>query len=125
MDAPTARYSLDRRRLDVNGVMGELARDDRTWTGMDAGSHGPCPSPGDECECGPAFYMDVLGFDHMIDYPSAGFLGAGGYHHPWASTARNGAGRGKRRRRRICAGCKSASAGRNSSGGGAGCRPRR
>ncbi|NEP83329.1 MAG: VOC family protein, partial [Okeania sp. SIO3B3] len=28
-----------------------------------------------------AFYRDVVGFDLMADWPGAGFLGVGGYHH--------------------------------------------
>jgi catechol 2,3-dioxygenase len=28
-----------------------------------------------------AFYSDVLGFEVMVDMPSASFLAAGGYHH--------------------------------------------
>jgi catechol 2,3-dioxygenase len=39
-----------------------------------------------------AFYSDVLGFDVMVDMPSASFLAAGGYHHHLAVNTWRGEG---------------------------------
>ena len=90
------RFFMTTERLDVEGVMGELARDDRPWTGMDAGTvMGHVHLQVANVDAARRFYMDVLGFDHMIDYPSAGFLSAGGYHHHLGINMWNSAGRGQ------------------------------
>jgi catechol 2,3-dioxygenase len=38
------------------------------------------------------FYTQILGFEHMADYPSASFVSAGGYHHHLGMNSWMGAG---------------------------------
>lgn len=90
------RFFMTTQRLDVEGVMGELRGNDRTWTGMDDGTiMGHIHLQVSDVDAARRFYMNVIGFDHMIDYPSAGFLSAGGYHHHLGINMWNSAGRGQ------------------------------
>lgn len=90
------RFFMTTQRMDVEGVMGELRGNDRAWDGMDADTvMGHVHLQVADVEAARQFYMNVIGFDHMIDYPSAGFLSAGGYHHHLGINMWNSAGRGQ------------------------------
>jgi catechol 2,3-dioxygenase len=69
--------------LDIDGLLGELERDDRPWDGL-----APATTIGHmhlhiaDIKAAEAFYHGVLGFDIIVRYgPSALFVSAGGYHH--------------------------------------------
>lgn len=67
--------------VDVAGLV--RAAGDTPWTGMPAGTvMGHVHLHVGDLEQGAAFFSEALGFDRIVwSYPSALFLGAGGYHH--------------------------------------------
>jgi catechol 2,3-dioxygenase len=71
------------RRLDFDGVMGELRADGRPWEGMPGGTRlGHVHLKASDLGSAEAFYRDVIGFDLMLRFgDSASFLSTGGYHH--------------------------------------------
>lgn len=76
------RFKLTTERLDVDGLLGELSGETQPWRGLDpAAAVGHVHLRVTDVEAAHRFYMHVVGFDHMADYPSARFLSAGGYHH--------------------------------------------
>lgn len=75
-------FLMDTRRLDIEGIMAELAGDAEPWQGLH-----PATDMGhihlrvaDVKQTG-NFYRKVLGFDIMADMGTALFASAGGYHH--------------------------------------------
>lgn len=69
--------------LDIDGILGELERDDRPWDGLaPATTIGHMHLHVADLKAAEAFYHGVLGFDIVVRYgPSALFVSAGGYHH--------------------------------------------
>jgi catechol 2,3-dioxygenase len=69
--------------LDIDGILGELERDDRPWDGLAAATTiGHMHLHVADLKAAEAFYHGVLGFDIVMRYgPSALFVSAGGYHH--------------------------------------------
>ena len=69
--------------LDIDGLLGELERDDRPWDGLaPATVIGHMHLHVADIKAAEAFYHGVLGFDIIVRYgPSALFVSAGGYHH--------------------------------------------
>ena len=67
--------------LDLAGVV--RSAEGQSWAGMPTGAvMGHVHLHVADLERAAAFYHRALGFDKMVwDYPSALFLGAGGYHH--------------------------------------------
>jgi catechol 2,3-dioxygenase len=68
--------------LDIDGVINELAADDRPWDGL-----APQTTIGHmhlhvaDLRAAQAFYGGLLGLELMASMPSALFMAAGGYHH--------------------------------------------
>jgi catechol 2,3-dioxygenase len=68
--------------LDVDGIINELAADDRPWEGL-----APRTTIGHmhlhvaDLRAAQAFYGGLLGLELMASMPSALFVAAGGYHH--------------------------------------------
>jgi len=92
--------------LDVDGILGELARDDRPWDGLAPQTRiGHIHLHVADLRAAEAFYSGVLGFDVMLRYGAGAlFISAGGYHHhiglnTWAGWAR----RRRRQGRPACA----------------------
>jgi catechol 2,3-dioxygenase len=73
---------MDTLPLDLEGVLGELRREDAT-AGMPPGTRiGHVHLNVGDLTAAEAFYSGALGFDVMIrGYPGALFVSAGGYHH--------------------------------------------
>jgi catechol 2,3-dioxygenase len=73
---------MDTLPLDLDGVLGELRRED-TGKGMPAGTRmGHVHLNVGDLEAAEAFYSGTLGFDVTVrGYPGALFVSAGGYHH--------------------------------------------
>lgn len=69
--------------LDVDGVIDEMAQDERPWQGLPAGACiGHVHLHVADLRQAERFYCDVLGFDVTQRYgPSALFVSASGYHH--------------------------------------------
>lgn len=69
--------------LDIDGILAELERDDRPWTGLDPQTRmGHMHLHVANLHEAEQFYHGVLGFDVIVRYgPSALFVSAGGYHH--------------------------------------------
>jgi catechol 2,3-dioxygenase len=73
---------MDTLPLDLDGVLGELRRED-SGAGMPAGTRmGHVHLNVGDLSAAEAFYSGALGFDVMVrGYPGALFVSAGGYHH--------------------------------------------
>jgi catechol 2,3-dioxygenase len=73
---------MDTLPLDLEGVLGELSRED-TGAGMPAGTRiGHVHLNVGDLSAAEAFYAGALGFDVTVrGYPGALFVSAGGYHH--------------------------------------------
>lgn len=80
--------------LDSDGILGELAGDDRPWSGLPAGTTmGHIHLHVADLKQAEAFYCGVLGFEVMQrSYPGALFVSAGGYHHHLGLNTWAGAG---------------------------------
>lgn len=79
--------------LDVAGLMGELAAGTPAWNGLHQDTDmGHIHLQVADVDAARHFYVDVLGFTHMANYPSASFVGAGGYHHHVGMNSWMGAG---------------------------------
>jgi len=68
--------------IDMDGILAEVERNPQPWVGLPAQTvighmHLHVASLPDSR----AFYCDLLGFDLMVDWHSALFIAAGGYHH--------------------------------------------
>lgn len=68
--------------MDVNSIVAELSENEAPWTGLPAGTdmghvHLQIANVAQADE----FYLGKVGFSKMFDWPSASFIGAGGYHH--------------------------------------------
>jgi catechol 2,3-dioxygenase len=77
------RLQMATLALDLQGLMGELASEPRSWESLPDGTRiGHIHLHVADLRAAEAFYRDVLGFDLMLHYGvSASFLSAGGYHH--------------------------------------------
>jgi catechol 2,3-dioxygenase len=73
---------MDTLPLDLDGVLGELRRED-SKAAMPAGTRiGHVHLNVGDLKAAEAFYSGALGFDVMVrGYPGALFVSAGGYHH--------------------------------------------
>ena len=73
---------MDTLPLDLDGVLGELRRED-AQAGMPTGTRiGHVHLNVGDLTAAEAFYSGALGFDVMVrGYPGALFVSAGGYHH--------------------------------------------
>lgn len=88
-------FLLTTMRLDVEGVMDELGEPE-AWTGMDPQTViGHVHLQVGNVAAAQDFYVNVIGLNHMADYPSATFLSAGGYHHHLGANQWQSAGRGQ------------------------------
>lgn len=75
-------FLIDTHRLDVEGLMAELATAHEPWQGLHpATDMGHIHLRVAELEKTGAFYLNVLGLGLMADMGSALFISAGGYHH--------------------------------------------
>lgn len=75
-------FLIDTHRLDIEGIMGELATGQDPWSGLDpATDMGHIHLRVAELAKTGAFYRNVLGLGLMADMGSALFISAGGYHH--------------------------------------------
>lgn len=75
-------FRMSTERLDVEGVLAELANDAQPWNGLHPETvMGHIHLQVADVDAARHFYTTVLGFEHMTDYPMASFVGAGGYHH--------------------------------------------
>jgi catechol 2,3-dioxygenase len=76
------QLQMDTLPLDLNGVLGELRREDAN-AGMPAGTRiGHVHLNVGDLAAAEAFYSGALGFEVMVrGYPGALFVSAGGYHH--------------------------------------------
>ena len=74
---------MDTLQFDAAGVMAELQTyNGPAWNGLDPKTiMGHIHLQVADVAAAHRFYTEVLGFEHMADYPQASFLGAGGYHH--------------------------------------------
>ena len=80
---PDGSIVLGRDRLDLAAL---AQASPGRWTGMPPdGRVGHVHLQVGEIEPADRFYAGLLGFDVMIRYPGATFLGAGGYHHQLAT----------------------------------------
>jgi catechol 2,3-dioxygenase len=76
------RFQMGTLRLDLRDVLGELQQDDRPWSGLHPDTvMGHIHLQVADVAAAERFYTEVIGFEHMTDYPSASFVSAGGYHH--------------------------------------------
>ena len=77
--------------IDFDGIINELQHDDAPWAGLASGTTiGHMHLQVGDLAPATAFYTRVIGFDSIIQMPSASFVSAGGYHHhlgmnTWAS----------------------------------------
>jgi len=80
---PGGQIQMATDPLDIDGLLGELERDDRPWDGLaPATTIGHMHLHVADLKAAEAFYHGVLGFDIIVRYgPSALFVSAGGYHH--------------------------------------------
>ena len=91
---PDGTIALGRDRLDV-AALAQAASG--PWAGMPQGGRvGHVHLQVGEIEPADRFYAGLLGFDVMIRYPGATFLGAGGYHHQLATNVWHSEGAGGR-----------------------------
>lgn len=73
---------MDTLPLDLDAILAERDSDGGTWTGLEAGaSLGHMHLHVRDTRQALTFYVNVLGFDLMMDMGSALFVSAGGYHH--------------------------------------------
>lgn len=76
------RFKMDTLRLDFEGLLAESRRDPSPWQGLHPGTvMGHVHLQVADVAVARRFYTEILGFEHMTDYPSASFVSAGGYHH--------------------------------------------
>ncbi len=77
--------------LDLNTLM--AAAPDTPWLGVPAETTlGHIHLKVDDTQKAEAFYVDLLGFDLMQDFPGAKFISAGGYHHHLGANTWHSAG---------------------------------
>lgn len=75
-------FLLDTHRLDIEGIMAELATAQQPWQGLHAETDmGHIHLRVAELKKTGDFYLNVLGLGLMADMGSALFVSAGGYHH--------------------------------------------
>lgn len=75
-------FLMDTHRLDIEGIMGELATAHEPWQGLHPETDmGHIHLRAAELEKTGDFYVNVLGLGLMADMGSALFISAGGYHH--------------------------------------------
>lgn len=89
----SGRFLLTTERLDFEGIMAELQGGAPAWAGLPAQTvMGHIHLQVSDVDLARHFYVDLLGFEHMADYPQASFVGAGGYHHHLGMNSWMGAG---------------------------------
>jgi catechol 2,3-dioxygenase len=87
------RFKMDTLRLDLQGLLAEARHETQPWRGLHPQTvMGHVHLQVADVSTARRFYTDVLGFDHMTDYPSASFVSAGGYHHHLGMNSWNSAG---------------------------------
>ncbi len=82
--APTARgarVGMFTRPLDMQGLLGVVAGQQPPRLAGPGLTMGHVHLHVNEMSAARSFYIDVLGFEVMLDLGSAAFLAAGGYHH--------------------------------------------
>jgi catechol 2,3-dioxygenase len=68
--------------IDMPALLAESERAGKTWTGMPVGTRmGHIHLQVGDIAQTRTFYHDLLGFDIMVQMPTALFVSAGGYHH--------------------------------------------
>jgi catechol 2,3-dioxygenase len=68
--------------IDMDDFFGTLKGDPTPWDGMPAGTRiGHMHLRVGDVPRAAAFYTDLIGFDFIVNWPSAAFVSAGGYHH--------------------------------------------
>ena len=92
--APDGQLRMATDPLDVEGLLGELTNQPRTWTGLSPETVlGHMHLHVGNIREAEQFYNGILGFDLMLRYgPTASFLSAGGYHHHLGINTWNGVG---------------------------------
>lgn len=86
-------FRLTTDPFDLHGVLGELKNGVQPWSGLHPETvMGHVHLQVDDVAKARQFYTEILGFEHMADYPMASFVGAGGYHHHIGMNSWMGAG---------------------------------
>lgn len=68
--------------IDIRGLLTEGERTGKTWTDVPMGTRmGHVHLQVGDVAQARTFYHDILGFDIMVQMPTALFVSAGGYHH--------------------------------------------
>jgi len=68
--------------VDIRGLLADADRANRPWTGLPEGARlGHVHLQVGHILTARTFYHDILGFDVVVEMPSALFISAGGYHH--------------------------------------------
>jgi catechol 2,3-dioxygenase len=68
--------------IDLDGLVGELENVSNGWTGLAKGTVlGHMHLKVSNMSTAKKFYTELIGFDMMMSWGSAGFVSAGGYHH--------------------------------------------
>lgn len=77
------RIQMSTEPLDIEGILGEIAGESTSWTGLEPGTQiGHIHLQVSDISSADQFYTGVIGFDLIMHFgPSAGFVSAGGYHH--------------------------------------------
>jgi catechol 2,3-dioxygenase len=92
--APGQRVGMYTIALDVHALLDLVVDDELRPHAADGLRIGHVHLHVGDVQRAVAFYADVLGFDVMLDLPSASFLAAGGYHHHLAVNVWRGEGVG-------------------------------
>jgi catechol 2,3-dioxygenase len=80
-NGPAERVGMYTIALDLHGLLDSVPADDVPAFAPDSLVLGHMHLHVGDVQEAVRFYSDVLGFDVMVDMPSASFLSAGGYHH--------------------------------------------
>ncbi len=89
----SGRFRMGTDPLDVRGVLAELEKVDGKWQGLNPDTVlGHMHLQIAQVKPVEAFYRDVLGMDVMMNWGTASFVSAGGYHHHIGMNTWNSAG---------------------------------
>lgn len=87
------QFRMGTEPLNLRSLLGELKGHEDKWTGLNPRTVlGHMHLQSANVRPDEAFYHDVLGFDVMVNWGSASFLSAGGYHHHIGMNTWNSAG---------------------------------
>jgi catechol 2,3-dioxygenase len=87
------RFHMTTAPLDMEGVMRELEQDPQKWSGFDKDTVlGHMHLQVSSVKPAEAFYRSVLGMGLMLNWGTASFVSAGGYHHHIGMNIWNSAG---------------------------------